>query len=69
MNYKLEKFWNKVPKIFEEKESNMNYKLEKFWNYLKDNYNHFYKPMNYKLEKFWNFGISSLTFIRFCYEL
>ena len=33
MNYKLEKFWNRVHKANIISDRTMNYKLEKFWNY------------------------------------
>ena len=32
MNYKLEKFWNKLLLIVFSFSASMNYKLEKFWN-------------------------------------
>ena len=53
MNYKLEKFWNKLETNLTLKYI-MNYKLEKFWNSSKQNWFSKNSNMNYKLEKFWN---------------
>ena len=54
MNYKLEKFWNRVLISGGTNLKAMNYKLEKFWNLYFCPFSINSSNMNYKLEKFWN---------------